>query len=209
MTSCQSPATARRTPRYAGSANASRMIVPQRGRSSMVSNSGTTLIASSAPRHASPTSFSSSADLEQVGHRLALRNDVVLECVVTVCAMHVGGRPHDGELALRCAPNSQGAASAAGAALASSRGQQRDALRLGQRQHSRRRPGAREELGHGPLVHVGSSGAGRWCARWKPNTSTACRSGSSLRTRQRALRRASRATPLWCRGRREIPRGVG
>ena len=169
------------------------MIAPQRSRSSIVSNSGTMLTRERARRAASPTSFSSTRDLEQVGHRLALRDHVVRQRRGAVAALDVGGDAQDRELGARRAPNSRDAANAAGAGCASSRSEQRDARRLAQRRVVGRDAARARAARRPPPRARRCSAAGR-----------APRGGSRTRRRRAAAdraaapraasRRASRAT---------------
>ncbi len=81
----------------------------------MVSNSGTMLSASASPR-SRPDFLQQHRDLEQVGHRLALGDDVVRQRGRAVVAMDRPPPPRGSRARCACAPRSRGAASTAAAA---------------------------------------------------------------------------------------------
>ena len=86
----------------------------------MVSNSGTMSTASAVAAQ-QPGLLQQHGDLEQVGHRLALRDHVVRQRRRAEAPVDVGGRVDDRELGRVRAPNSRDAASAGAAGAASSR----------------------------------------------------------------------------------------
>ena len=121
----------------------------------MVSNSGTMLTRERVAAQ-QPDLLQQHADLEQVGHRLALRDHVVRQRGGAEAAVDVRRRrARIASSAARALRVRRGAASAASRGAGELAREQRDALVLRQRRVVGGDAGAREQLGDDRLVHVG------------------------------------------------------